>query len=94
MYNGLPSASSSVAATHTHTALSGKPCKAAIIPLLVIHVPALHDGKDFLRDDIPDQAAGILRRVAECHQPREGTLCFRWRIVLHLLINHGQDRFR
>jgi hypothetical protein len=33
----------------------------------VIRFLALHDGKDFLCNDIADQAAGVLRRVALRH---------------------------
>ncbi len=57
--------------------------------MLVIALPVLHDGKDFLRDDIPNQAAGVLRCVAERHQPLEGAACLRWILVTHLLINDG-----
>jgi hypothetical protein len=54
----------------------------------------LHDGKNLLRDDIPDQAAGVVGHVTLRHQALEGTACLRWILVTHLLINDGQDRLR
>ncbi len=42
-----------------------QPLQCHNVPLLVIRFFPLHDGEDLLRHDSADQAASVLRRIAE-----------------------------
>jgi hypothetical protein len=52
----------------------------------------LHDGNDFLRNDVPNQTTGIVGRVALRHQALIGAAGFRWVVIPQLLLDDGEDR--